>query len=62
VNLESEKIFWKSVNRKRKPQEKLDEVVKDKNGEILHESEQVVERWSGYFESLLMWTMMEKRI
>jgi hypothetical protein len=26
--------------------------VKDENGEILHESEQVVERWSGYFESL----------
>jgi hypothetical protein len=28
-------------------------VVKDENGEILHESEQVIERWSGYFESLL---------
>jgi hypothetical protein len=31
------KIFSKSGNRKMKPQEKL-EVVKDENGEILHEN------------------------
>jgi hypothetical protein len=29
------------------PQEKLDEVAKDENGEILHENEQVIEKWSG---------------
>jgi hypothetical protein len=28
-------------------------LVKDKNGEILHENEQVVVRWTEYFESLL---------
>jgi hypothetical protein len=28
-------------------------VVKDANGEILHDYEQVVESWSGYFQSLL---------
>jgi hypothetical protein len=50
---ESKNIFWKSVNKKRKPQEKLEEVVKEENGGILYDNEQVVERWSGYFESLL---------
>jgi hypothetical protein len=50
---ESNKMFWKSMNRRRKPQEKLEIVVKDMNGEILNENEQVVERWSEYFESLL---------
>jgi Na+-translocating ferredoxin:NAD+ oxidoreductase RnfC subunit len=41
---ESNKIFWKVVNRKRKPQEKIEEVVKNENGEIIHGNEQVVER------------------
>jgi hypothetical protein len=44
---ESKKMFWKSVNRRRKPQEKLEIVVKDAK------REQVAERWSEYFESLL---------
>jgi hypothetical protein len=38
-------MFWKSVNRRRKTREKLEAVVKDTNGEILNENEQVVERW-----------------
>jgi hypothetical protein len=46
-------MFWKSVNSRRKPQEKLEIVVKDTIGEILNENEQVVERWSEYFKSLL---------
>jgi hypothetical protein len=50
---ESKKMSWKSVNRMRKPREKLEGVVKDTKGEILNENEQVVERWSEYFESLL---------
>jgi hypothetical protein len=41
---ESTKMFWKNVKRWRKPQKKLEVVVKDANGEILNESEQVVER------------------
>jgi hypothetical protein len=28
-------------------------VVKDENGEILHESEQVADRWSGHIELLM---------
>jgi hypothetical protein len=47
------KMFWKSVNRRRKPQEKLEVVLKDTTGKILNENEQVVKRWSEYFESLL---------
>jgi hypothetical protein len=31
--------------------EKLEAMVNDTNGEILNENEQVVERWSEYFES-----------
>jgi hypothetical protein len=50
---ESKKIFWESVKRKSKPKEKLDIVLNDENGEILHEKEQVVEGWSEYFVSLL---------
>jgi hypothetical protein len=46
-------MFGKSVKRRRKPQEKLEVEVKDTNGEILNKNEQVVERWSEYFESLL---------
>jgi phosphopantothenate synthetase len=40
---ESINIFWRSINRKNKVQEKLKE-VKDENGEILHENKQVVQR------------------
>jgi hypothetical protein len=39
---ESKKMFWKSVNKKNKPQEKLEVVVKDTKGEILNESEKVL--------------------
>jgi hypothetical protein len=49
---ELKKMFWKSINRRRKPQVKLEVVVKS-NGEILDENEQAVERLSEYFESLL---------
>jgi hypothetical protein len=41
------------VNRRNKPQEKLEVVLKDTIREILNENEQMVERWSDYFESLL---------
>jgi hypothetical protein len=41
---ELKKMFWKSVNRRRKPQEELEIVVKDANVDILNENEQVVER------------------
>jgi hypothetical protein len=41
---ESKKMFWKSVNRRMKPQEKLKEVVNDANVDIFNEGEQVVER------------------
>jgi hypothetical protein len=40
----SKKMFWKTVNRRRKPQEKLEVVVKDAKGEILDKNKQVVER------------------
>jgi hypothetical protein len=41
--------------QKEEAQEKHDEVAKDESGEILNEhvKEQVVERWSEYFELLL---------
>jgi hypothetical protein len=47
-------MFLKSVNRRKKPQEKLEVVVKETNGEIFNENEEVVQRWSKYSESLLI--------
>jgi hypothetical protein len=35
------------------PQEKLDEVMNDENVEILYEKDQMIERRSEYFKSLL---------
>jgi hypothetical protein len=46
-------MFWKSVNRRRNPQEELEVELKYANGQILNEDEKVAERWSEYPESVL---------
>jgi hypothetical protein len=43
----------KCEHRRRRPQEKVGVVVAHANGEIIDESEQVVERWNEYFKSLM---------
>ena len=47
------KMFWKEVNRVRKGESKKEECVKDVNGEVLTEREQVLGRWGEYFGNLL---------
>jgi hypothetical protein len=48
----SKKIFKKSITRNRTPKYKLDELARDEKGKILHENEQVAERWSEYFVTI----------
>ena len=41
-------MFWKGVKRMRKGEQVRDEIVKDVNGQILHDSVEVM-RWAEYF-------------
>ena len=50
---ENKKLFWKGVNRVRKPKEQMSMRVKDANGQMLNSEEEVRQRWSEYFEELL---------
>ena len=49
----NKKIFWKEVNRVRKGKQARDEMVKDVNGQILHDDVMVRSRWAKYFELVL---------
>ena len=47
-------MFWKEVNRVRKgEQARDDEMVKDVNGQILHDGVEMKRRWAEYFEHVL---------
>ena len=46
-------MFWKEVNRVRKAEQARDEMVKDVNGQILHDGVEVRRRWAEYFEQVL---------
>ena len=46
-------MFWKDVKRVRKSEEASDEVVKDCNGQILRDGEEVRRIWAEYFEQVL---------
>ena len=49
----NKKMFWREVNRTRKGVEMKEECVKDVNGRVLAESDEVCERWKEYFDGLL---------
>ena len=49
----NKKMFWREVKRTRKGPEVKEECVKDRNGQVLSESEEVCERWREYFDGLL---------
>ena len=50
---ENKKLFWKQVNEVRKPKEKMEVRINDKDGRQLTGEEEVMSRWSEYFEELL---------
>ena len=49
----NKRMFWKEVKRTRKGVEVKEECVKDVNGRVLSESDEVCERWREYFDGLL---------
>ena len=49
----NKKMFWKEVNRVRKGEQARDEMVKEVNGQILYDGEEVRRRWAEYFEQVL---------
>ena len=46
-------MFWKEVNRTRKGIEVKEECVKDVNGNVVTEKNELCKRQKGYFEGLL---------
>lgn len=50
---ENKKLFWKKVNEVRKPREKMEVRINDEDGRQLTGEEEVICRWSEYFEELL---------
>ncbi|MCP4254321.1 MAG: hypothetical protein GY775_13120, partial [Candidatus Scalindua sp.] len=52
-NFEENKMFWKEVKRVRKGETGSEKRVKDLNGQLLVESEDVGKRWAEYFDELL---------
>ena len=42
-------MFWKEVKRLRKGEQAREEMVKDGNGQILHDGVDVRRRWAEYF-------------
>ena len=52
-NFEKNKMFWKEVKRVRKNEAGREERVKDRNGKLLVECQDVRKRWAEYFCELL---------
>ena len=42
-------MFWKEVKQVRKGEQAREEMVKDANGQILHDSVEVRRRWAEYY-------------
>ena len=49
----NKRMFWREVKRTRKGVEVREECVKDENGRVLSEVNEVCERWKEYFDGLL---------
>ena len=49
----NKKIFWKELKRVKKGEQARDEMVKDVNGQILHDGTEVRRRQAEYFEQVL---------
>ena len=47
------RMFWKEVGKTRVGEKRIEEKVKDKNGDLIVESEKVRERWKEHFDELL---------
>ena len=47
------KLFWKEIKQVRKGEQAREEMVKDVNGQILHDGIEVRRRWAEYFEPFL---------
>ena len=58
----NKKMFWKEVKRVRKSEQTRDEMVKDVNGQILHDGVEVRRRRAVYFEQVLVWQMFGRQI
>ena len=50
---DNKKMFWKEVKQQRKEGGKREEMVKDRNGQLLTKEEEVNQRWAEHFEELL---------
>ena len=50
---QNKKMFWKEVNRVRKGEGKRSNAVKSEQGDLIHDSVNVVDRWKEYFKELL---------
>ena len=46
-------MFWREVKRVRKGEQARDEIVKDVNGQILQDGDEVKRRWAEFFEQVL---------
>ena len=49
----NKKMFWKEVQQVSKGEQARDEIVKDVNGQILHDGVEVRRRWAEYIEQVL---------
>ena len=49
----TKKMFRKEIKQVRKDEQARGEMVKDVNGQILHDGVEVRRRWAGYFEQVL---------
>ena len=47
------RMFWKEAGKARKGEKRMEECVKDMNGQLIVESGKVRERWKEYFDGLL---------
>ena len=52
-NFSENKMFWKEVKQQRKEGGRREEMVKDRNGQLLTKEEEVNQRWAEHFEELL---------
>ena len=49
----NKRVFWREVCRTRKGMEVKEKWVKDENGRVLSEDNEVCKRWKEYFDGLL---------
>ena len=49
----NKKMFWKEVKRVRKGKQAREEIVKDVNGHILRDGQEVRRKWAEYFKHVL---------